>query len=140
MDTTYINPTGNYSNSIDIDRIVHYSLSTWRKPEETVTPAPSFDYKKMSAVNAFFPKKKSNIFFPLKTNTDFLLGFQEQIFFQDKDLSQKIARLIDNIGIRLYKKLTQEQIMLMLRTAGIIEFNKPVDITSLYGYIKTYES
>jgi len=140
MDTAYISPTGNYSSLTDIDRIVLYSLSAWQKPAETVTPASLSDYKKISTVSALFPKDKSGNFFPLKTNTDFLLSFQEQIFFQEKDLSQKIVRLIDNIGIRLYKKLTQEQIMLMTRTAGVIEFDKPVDITSIYRYIKTYES
>ena len=143
MDTAYINPAGNYPNPVDIEKtmLYSYSLLGWQKPVETVTPMFPLDYKKMSVVNILFPERKNGDFLPLKLkmNADFLSDFQEQIFSQDKDLSQKVARLIDNIGIRLYKKLTQQQIMLMVRTAGVIEFDKSIDITSTYNYIKTYK-
>jgi len=139
MDTAYINPTSSYSSSANIERMVLYSLSAWQKPAETVTPAFLSSYKKTPPVNALFPKRKNSNSFPLKTSVDFLLGFQEQIFSQDKELSQKIARLINNIGIRLYKKLNQHQIILMAKTAGLIEFKRPIDIYSVYNYIETYE-
>ena len=70
---------------------------------------------------------------------DLSSNLNENFIYQDRTLVERLIKLINNIGSRLFNRLSQDQKILMARTAGIVEFKKKIDINSVYDYIETYE-
>lgn len=66
-------------------------------------------------------------------------SFEETYYYQDKNLVNKILKLVENIGIKLFRKLDDKQKILMARTAGSLEFSSKIDINSVYSYIESNE-
>lgn len=58
-------------------------------------------------------------------------------YFQDQHLVTKILNLVENIGVNLFSQLSDEEKLLMARTAGSIEFQSKIDINSVYGYLES---
>lgn len=70
---------------------------------------------------------------------DLSSNLNENLIYQDRTLVEKLIKLINNIGSRLFNRLSEDQRILMARTAGVIEFKKKININSVYDYIETYE-
>jgi len=70
---------------------------------------------------------------------DLSSNLNKNFIYQDQTLVERMVKLINNIGSRLFNKLSEDQKILMARTAGAIEFNRKIDINSVYNYIETYE-
>src|SRR3989338_5193354 len=63
---------------------------------------------------------------------------EETSYYQDENFNQKVIKLSNNIGTKLFSKLNKEQVFLMARTAGSLGFKKKIDINAVYTYIGTY--
>ena len=70
---------------------------------------------------------------------DLSSNLNENFIYQDRTLAERLVKLINNIGSRLFNRLSEDQRILMVRTAGIIAFKRKIDINSVYDYIETYE-
>jgi len=70
---------------------------------------------------------------------DLSSNLNENFIYQDRTLVERLIKLINNIGSKLFNRLSEDQRILMARTAGIIEFKRKIDINSVYDYIETYE-
>lgn len=66
--------------------------------------------------------------------------FGETYYYHDNTLVNKILKLVDNIGVKLFSRLDDKDKLLMARTAGCIEFANKIDIDSVYNYLENYES
>ena len=66
--------------------------------------------------------------------------FGETYYYHDNTLVNKILKLVENIGITLFRQLDDKQKMLMARTAASLEFANKIDINSVYSYIDSHES
>lgn len=53
-----------------------------------------------------------------------------------KDITKRTNKLKKNIGTKLFNKLSYEDKLLMLNTAGVIEFGYPIDLKKLAKKIK----
>lgn len=70
---------------------------------------------------------------------DLSSNLNENFIYQDRTLVERLVKLINNIGSKLFNRLSEDQKILMARTAGVIEFKRKIDINSVYDYIETYE-
>jgi hypothetical protein len=64
---------------------------------------------------------------------------EETYYYQDRNLVNKILKLVEDIGTVLFRKLNDKQKIMMARTAGSIEFANKIDINSVYKYLNDYE-
>jgi hypothetical protein len=112
------------SGTIDSRLIVKTSLSNVFETNDAIKPSINYLIKSF-----LYPRQST-----LTGQT-----FEETYYYQDKNIVSKILKLVENIGIVLFRKLDDKQKMLMARTAGILEFSNRININSVYSAIDTYE-
>lgn len=54
-------------------------------------------------------------------------------------LTDRLVNLAKNIGSKLFGRLNWDQKIFMARTAGIIEFEKRIDISATYSFVESHE-
>lgn len=66
------------------------------------------------------------------------IKMDNNINYGDPLMKKRRVKLINNIGLKLFNQLSERQKMLMVQTAGIVEFKRKIDINSVYQSIKAY--
>lgn len=141
----YSNPLGLFmltnSGTVDSRVFVDTNISKIYESEEVVRP----NIYPTSYVNSFLLQKQH--FFPIE-NVDISFYQVPSDDIQDETktsvrtnvLAERLIKVARNIGVKLFEKLNWDQKIFMAKTAGIIEFERSIDINSVYSYIESYES
>lgn len=131
--TTYQYPQNEFDESII------YALATKMYQDSDM---PGFSTEEIFKINIwkFKPGRRIKESSVTREIIDLSSNLNENFIYQDRTLIKRLMKLITAIGSRLFNRLSEDQKILMARTAGVAEFKRKIDINSVYDYIEAYES